>query len=131
MLWPRKYRQKAILRDVTYADLQAGPTCGREALTESDQLLLMLRFASAITPVPGLLSFDERSDKLATLAVESFGRLERTGSDLADQMTDTRVGGTDGSSLARKGVCEECLFKVISVATQVAISRRLHECGTS
>ena len=72
------------------------------------------------------MSFDERIYKLATLAVESFGRLRKQGSDLIDQMAAIIVGGTDGSSLARKGVCKERLFQIVSVTTQVAISRRVH-----
>ena len=76
---------------------------------------------------PGQVSFDERSYKLATL-VESFGRLGKEGSDLIDQMAASIVGGTDASSLARKGVCKELLFQTISVTTQVAISRRVHRC---
>ena len=38
-------------------------------------------------------------------------------------MTASMVGGTDGSSLAMKGVCKERLLSIISVTTQVAISR--------
>ena len=75
---------------------------------------------------PRQVSFDERSYKLATLAVKSFGRLGKEGSDLIDQMAASIVGGTDGSSLGRKGVCKERLFRIISVTTQVAISRRVH-----
>ena len=75
---------------------------------------------------PGQVSFDERSYKLATLAMESSGRLGRGRSDLIDQVAATIVGGTDASSLARKGVCKERLFQTISVTTQVAISRRVH-----
>ena len=71
-------------------------------------------------------SFDERSYKLATLAVESFGRLGKESSDLIDQVAATVVGGTDGSSLAPKGVYKKRLFQIISVTTQVAISRRVH-----
>ena len=41
-------------------------------------------------------------------------------------MAASTVGGTDGSSLARKGVCEERLYQVTSVTTQVAISRGVH-----
>ena len=72
---------------------------------------------------PGQVSFDERSYKLATLAVESFGRLGKEGSDLIDQVVTGIVGGTDGSSLSQKGVCKERLFQIICVTTQVAISR--------
>ena len=71
---------------------------------------------------PGQVSLDERSYKLATLAVESFGRLGKEGSDLIDQVAESIVGGTDGSSLARKGVCKELLLQIISVITQVAPS---------
>ena len=74
----------------------------------------------------GQVSFDERSYKLATLAVEIFRRLGKEGSDPIDQIASIIVGGTDGSSLARKGVCKERLVQIISVTTQVAISRRVH-----
>ena len=57
--------------------------------------------------LPGQVSFDERSYKLATLAVESFRRLGKEGSDLIDQVPAGVVGGTNGSSLFRKGVCKE------------------------
>ena len=55
---------------------------------------------------PGQVSFDKRSYKLTTLAVESFGRLCKEVSDLADQVAANIVGGTNESSLARKGVCK-------------------------
>ena len=72
------------------------------------------------------MSFDKRSYKVATLAVESFGRLGEECSGLIDQVAASMVGGTDGSSLARKSVCKERLLQIISVTTQVAISRRVH-----
>ena len=75
---------------------------------------------------PRQVFFDERSYKVATLAVNSFGRLGKEGSDLIDQMAASIVRGTDGSYLARKGVCKERLFQIISVTTQAAISRRVH-----
>ena len=75
---------------------------------------------------PGQVSFDERSYKFATLAVESSGRLCKEGSDLLDQVAASTVGGSDTSSLAQKGVCKERRFQTISVTTQVAISRRFH-----
>ena len=55
----------------------------------------------------GQVSFDEPSYKLATLAVGSFGCLAKEGSDLIDQAAASIVGGTDISSLARKGGCKE------------------------
>lgn len=45
------------------------------------------------------LSLDERSNKLVTLAVESFGRL---GSELFDELTTTVVGGRDEGQWPRK-----------------------------
>ena len=72
------------------------------------------------------MSFDERSHKLVNLAVESFGRLGKEGSELIDQLAASIVGGPDGGSLSRYGVCKEDLFKIISVTTQVAISRRVY-----
>ena len=56
------------------------------------------------------MSFEERSYKLATLAMESFGHLGNEGSDLIDQVAAIIVGGMGGSSLARNGVCKERLF---------------------
>ena len=35
------------------------------------------------------------------------------------------VGGRDGGSMARKGVVKERLLQIISVTTQLAISRRV------
>ena len=51
----------------------------------------------------GQVSFDERSQKLVTLAAETFGRLGNEGSELIDQLTASIVGGTDGGSLSRPG----------------------------
>ena len=75
----------------------------------------------------GQVSFDERSHKLVTRTVESFGRLGKEGSELIDQLAASIVGGTDGGPLSiKKGVCNEHIFHIVSVTTQVAISRRVH-----
>ena len=74
---------------------------------------------------PGHVSFDERSFKLTTLAVESFGRLGEEGYQFIDELATHTAGGRDGESMALKGVFKERLLQVISVATQVAISRRV------
>ena len=71
------------------------------------------------------MSFDERSHKLATLAVESFGRLGEEGSNFIDQLAASVVGARDGGSMTRKGVVKAHLLQIISVSTQVAISRRV------
>ena len=44
---------------------------------------------------PGRVSFDERSHKLATLAVESVGRLGVEGSNFIDQLAASVVGGME------------------------------------
>ena len=72
------------------------------------------------------MSFDERSHKLVTLAVESFGRLGKDDIELVDQLAASIVEGTEGGSLSRKGVCKEHLFQIISVTAQVTISRGVH-----
>ena len=71
------------------------------------------------------MSFDERSYKLATLAMESFGRLGVEGSNFIDQLATNVVGGRDGGSMASKGVVKEHLLRIVAVATQVVISRRV------
>ena len=72
------------------------------------------------------MPFDERSHKLVTLAVESFGRLGREGSEVIDQLVTSVVGGRDGGAMAKKGICKERLLQIVSVTSQVAISRRVH-----
>ena len=74
---------------------------------------------------PGHVSFDERSHKLTTSAVESFGHLGVEGSALIDQVVASVVAGRDGGSVARKGVMKERLLQIVSLATQVAIWRRV------
>ena len=74
---------------------------------------------------PGHMSFDERSLKFATLAVESFERLGVEGSNFIDQLAASVIWGKDGGSMTRNGVVKEHLLQIISVTTQVAISRRV------
>ena len=93
-------------------------TCEEAVPIKMDQLPPPPRRASAN------ISFDELSHKLATLAVESFGRLGVEGSKLIDQRAASVVGGRDGGSRGRKGLVKERLLRIVSVTTQVAISRR-------
>ena len=120
-----EFRDKSILLDVTYADPQARVHM-REGSADRNGSAASTSDKRNHYARPGQASFDERSYKLATLAVESFGRLVEEGSDLIDQVAASIVGGTDASSLARKSVCKERLFQIISVAIHVAISRRVH-----
>ena len=65
------------------------------------------------------MSFDERSFKLTTLAVERCGRLGEEGYEFIDELAMHAAGGRDGGSMALKGVFKERLFQLISsVATQ-------------
>ena len=61
------------------------------------------------------MSFDERSHKLTTFAVESCGCLGVEGSFFIDQLAATAVGGRDGGSMARKGVLKERLLQIVSL----------------
>ena len=72
------------------------------------------------------VSFDELSHKPVTLVVESFGRLGREGSEFIDQLATSIVRGRDGGAMAKKGICKERLLHIVSVTSQVAISRRVH-----
>ena len=105
------YRDISILLDVTYhADPQArvhmrkGRADRNGSAASTSEACKRNHYAR-----PGQASFDERSYKLATLAVESFGRFGKEGSDLIDQIAASIVGRTDASSRARKGVCKERL----------------------
>ena len=100
-------------------------TCEEAVLITMDQLPLPPRRARVNTTLVRDMSFDERSHKLATLAVESFGRLGVEGSNFIDQPAASVVGGRDGRSMASEGVVGEPLLQIISVTTQVAISRRV------
>ena len=53
----------------------------------------------------------------------SFGRLGVEGSKFIDQLATSVVGGREGGSMGRKGVVKGRLLQIVSVTTQVAISR--------
>ncbi|CAN0475854.1 unnamed protein product, partial [Scytosiphon promiscuus] len=65
---------------------------------------------SSTTLVQDRLSFDERSLKPVTLAVDSFRRPVKEGSELIGELAASIVGGMDIVSLSRKGVCKERTF---------------------
>ena len=71
------------------------------------------------------MSFDGRSHKLATFAVESFGRLGVENSTFTDQLIAGVVGERNEGSMARKGGMKERLLESISVTKQTTISRRV------
>ena len=118
------FRHKSILIDVTYADpqsgvhLRAGSADQDESAASTSEARKPNHYAR-----PGHVSFNERSHKLATIAVESFGLLGREGSDFIDQLGANVVGGRDGGAMTKKGICKERLLQIISVTSQVPISR--------
>ncbi|CAB1119445.1 unnamed protein product [Ectocarpus sp. CCAP 1310/34] len=120
------YRNKGILLDVTHADPQAqvhlrnGSATSDGIAAQASEARKRQHYAR-----PGHVSFDERSFKLTTLAVESFGRLGEEGYEFIDELATHAVGGRDGGTMALKGVFKERLLQIVSVATQVAISRRV------
>ena len=88
------YREKSILLDVTHADPQAqvhrqgGRADYDGPAASTSEACKRQHYAR-----PGHVPFDKRSHKLATLAVESFGRLGGRGSAFIDQLAASIVGG--------------------------------------
>ena len=114
-----EYRNKGILLDVTHADPQAqvhlrnGSATSDGTAAHTSEARKCQHYAR-----PGHVSFDERSFKLTTLAVESFGRLGEEGYEfIIDELAMHAAGGRDGGSMAQKGVFKGRLLQVISVAT--------------
>ena len=112
--------------DVTHADPQAQVDL-RTGSADHDESAASISEASKRQhyALPEHVSFNERNHKLTTFGVESFGRLGVEGSYYIDQLAATVVGGRDRRSMARKGVLKERLLQIVSVTTQVAISRRV------
>ena len=121
----REYWEKSILLDATLADPQAQIHLrGGSADLDGSAASTSEARKSQHHARPWHASFDARSQKLAALAVESFGRLGVKGSKFIDQLAASVVGGRDGGS-GKKGVMKERLFQIVSVATLVAVSRRV------
>ena len=83
----REYRDKSILRDVTHADPQAqvhipGGSADDHGSAASTSEARKRQHCAR----PGHVAFDERSHKLAVLAVGSFGRLGVEVSNFIDQL---------------------------------------------
>ena len=115
----QEYRHKGILLDVTDADPQAqvhlrkGSATSDGTAAQTSEARKRQHYAR-----PGHVSFDERSFKLTTLAVESFGRLGEEGYEFIDELAAHAAGGRGGRSMALKGVFKQRFLQVISVATQ-------------
>ena len=82
----------------------------REAQPTMDAQPEPPRRESASTTLAQDVSFDERSFKLTTLAVESFGRLGEEGYQFIDEIATHAAGGTDGGSMAQEAVFKERLL---------------------
>lgn len=106
---------------------KCGYTCGEAVLTTMDHPPLLPPKRAERQPYarPRDVSFDERSHKPATLAVESFGRLGIESNTFIYQLAASVVGGRDGGLVAKKGVVKGRLLQIISAAKQVAISHRV------
>ena len=74
---------------------------------------------------PGHVSFDQRSYKLCTFAVECFGRHGGMAYEFVDQLATHVVGGQNGGKITTKGAVKELLLQVVSVTSLVAVSRRV------
>ena len=107
-----EYGHKGILLHVTHADPQA-PVHLRNGSATSDGTAAQTSEARKRQHYarPGHVPFDERSFKLTTLAVESFGRLGEEGYEFIDKLATHAAGGRDGGSMALKGVLKERLLQ--------------------
>ena len=87
-----EYRDKSILLGMAYADprvhMRAGSADRNGSAASTSEARKRHHYAR-----PGQVSLDERSYKLTTLAVESFGRLGKEGSELIDQVAASIVEG--------------------------------------
>ena len=104
-------RYKAVLLDVTHADPRARVHI-RAGVADRD---------GSAAPTSGVrkrnhharvgqASSDERRHTFVALAVASYGRLGKEGSEFMDQLAASIVGRTNRGSVARNGVCEEHCF---------------------
>ena len=102
------FRHKSILIDITYVDPQAGVHLRARSADHDGSAAST---SEARKRNVGHVSFGERCHKLVTLAVESFGRLGREGSEFIGQLATSVVGGSDGGAMAKKGICKERFYR--------------------
>ena len=110
------FRHKSIPIDVTCADSQAeGPLRTRSADQDGSAASTSEARKRNYYARPGHVSFDKRTHKHATIAVESFERLIREERKFMDQPATSVVGGRDRGAMTKKGICKEHLLQKISV----------------
>ena len=99
----RDYREKSILPSVTHADPQAQIHLRRSSADHDGSAASISKARKRQHYArTGHVSSDDRSYKLATLAVDSFGRLGMEGSKFIDQLAASVVRGGGGGSMGRK-----------------------------
>ena len=123
------FRHTRILIDVAWAGPQSGVHL-RVGSADQDRPAASTSEARKRNYYAGVghVSFDERSHKLISLAVENVGRIEREGSEFIDQLATSVDGGRDGKAMAKKGICKGRHLQIVPVASQIAISCRVHRC---
>ena len=102
------FQRKRVLQQLKSPTRKQGFTCVAEVLTKMDQLLHSTseaRKRNHYTRV-GRVSFDERSRKLVTFAVERFGRLGMKASEFIDQMSTRVVEERGGGAMTKRGICK-------------------------
>ena len=110
--------------DVTYADPQAGVHLSAGSADQDG--------SAASTPEARKCHHYARAGHMYVLrraqpcTYPCFGRLEREGSKIVDQLATSVVGGGDGGFASNKGICKERQLQMISVTSQIAISPRVH-----
>ena len=120
------YIHKGLLVDGTFADPQAALHLRQGSATvDGSTAATSEARKNAHYARPGHVSFDQRSYKLCTFAVECFGRLGGMAYEFVDQLATHVVGGQNGGEITRKGAVKERLLQVVSVTSQVAVSRRV------
>ena len=112
-------RDKSIRVDVTHADPQAqvhvqeGSADHDGPAPSTSEARKRQHYARL-----GHVSFDERSHKRTTVAVDRFERLGVEGSYyFIDQLAASVAGGRDGGSMARKGVLKAVSYTHLTLPT--------------
>ena len=120
------YIHKGLLVDGTFADPQAAVHLRQGSATvDGSTAATSESRKDAHYARPEHVSFDQRSYKLCTFAVECFGCLGGMDCEFVNQLATHVVGGQDGGEISIKRVVKERLLQVVSVISQVAVSRRV------
>lgn len=72
---------------------------------------------------PGQVPFGERNFELVPVAVESFGRLGESGTEVIEEIAIGVVGGPNGGGIMEKGVVKERILRLISITRCITVLR--------